>query len=239
LREGRIVLPSILLVPLVLAYPLSIFLVPAPMAIRWIRTHGKETMPDSLQATLLEDSRLWYFAQLLIVVSILSLWVLYKPFLLDQLFSAMKDPFHHLAEGIGAAAVLTLSRFVYIMLPNFRTSRLHEHSFAKGPLRIWLLTFLVAGAVEEIWRACCILSLRESGLGSTISIAVTSVAFVLAHMSGIPGRMVGIREELFWEFLFGITLGTLFVQLDSLIAPYIAGLIFNIFNLCLVRYTNK
>ncbi|HYL85218.1 MAG TPA: CPBP family intramembrane glutamic endopeptidase [Candidatus Angelobacter sp.] len=196
-------------------------------------------MPDALRTTLIEDSRLWHFVQLLIVASILFLWTLYKPALPDRLLSTMKDPLRHSVEGIAAAAILILSRFAYIMLPNFRTGRLQEHSFAEGPLPIWLLTFVMAGAVEEVWRASCILSIQASEFGRVISVGGTSVAFVLAHMSGIPGRMLGIREELYWELLFGIALGTLFILTESLIAPYIAGLIFNIFNLCLIRYSAK
>ncbi len=209
------------------------------MAIKWIRTHGKAPMPDAMQASLVEDSRLWYFAQLLIVATILFLWAIFKPSLLDQLLSAMTNPFRHSVEGIAAAAILILSRMAYIMQPNFRTSRLQEHSFAKGPLTIWLLTFVLAGVIEEVWRACCILSVQAGGLGNIISVGGTSLSFVLAHMSGIPGRTVGIWEELLWELLFGIALGTIFIQLNSLIAPYIAGLIFNIFNLCLIRWVGR
>src|SRR5690348_7422285 len=131
----------------------------------------------------------------------------------------MKDPFRYSVKGIAAAAILILARFTYVMHPNFRTVRLKEHSFARGPLINWLLAFVVAGALEEVWRACCILSLQASELASIISVGGTSVAFVLAHMSGIPGRTVGIREELLWEFLFGIVLGTLFARLDNLVAP--------------------
>jgi Type II CAAX prenyl endopeptidase Rce1-like len=232
----EMVLSSILLVPLVLVYPLSIFLVPAPTATKWIRTHGREPMPDAMWPTLIEESRAWYFVQLSIVASILFLWTLYKPILLDQLFSATKNPFRYAAEGIGAGLILIVCRFTYIMHPNFRTSRLQEHSFARGPFIIWLLTFIVAGAVEEVWRACCILPLRSSELGTIISVGGTSIGFLLAHMSGIPGRTVGIREELLWELLFGIALGALFVSLGSLIAPFFAGLLFNILNLCLIRY---
>lgn len=205
------------------------------MAIRWIRTHGKEPVPEAMRAKLAEDSRFWYFAQLLILVSILFLWVLFAPTLLNQLFAATKNVFRHSSEGFVAAAILILARLAYTMLPNFRKSRLQEHSFASGPLAIWLVTFFIGGAVEEVWRACCILSLRESALPNTISIGGTSVAFAFAHMSGMPGRTVGLREEVLWEFLFGIALGTLFTQLDSLIAPYVASLTFNIFNLWLIR----
>lgn len=192
-------------------------------------------MPEAVRAKLVEDSRLWYFVQLLILVSILFLWVLFAPTLLNQLFSATKNVFRHFSEGIAVAAILILARLAYIMLPNFRKSRIQEHSFASGPLAIWLVTFFIGGAVEEVWRACCILSLKESEVPSVISVGGTSVAFALAHMSGMPGRTVGLREEVLWEFLFGIALGTLFTQLDNLISPYVASLAFNIFNLWLIR----
>lgn len=100
---------------------------------------------------------------------------------------------------------------------------------------MWFLIFVAAGAVEEIWRACCILSLQASDFSSTTAVAATSIAFVFAHMSGVPGRIVGIREEALWELLFGLALGILFVEFGNLTTPYVAALEFNIGNFYLVR----
>jgi len=193
-------------------------------------------MPDAMWAVLREDSRPWYFVQLSLVASILYFWTLLKPTLPGQLFLATREPLGHAAEGVVWAAILMLFRFAYVMQPNYRTSSLPEHPFARGPLTFWVLSFVIAGAVEEIWRACCILSLPSGWPGSVISVGGTSIAFVFAHLSGIPGWITGIREEILWELLFAITLGALFVQSGSLILPFLAGLLFNIFNFCLVRY---
>jgi hypothetical protein len=229
------ILSSILLVPLLVVYPLSMFLLPAPMAFKWMRSHGSEPMPDAMRSALLEDSRIWYFVPLSIVAFVLFLWTLYKPVLHEQLLGAVKEPLHHSVEGITVAVILMLLRFGYVMQPYFRVNRLQEHSFASGSLTLWLLTFIVAGAVEEVWRACCIFSVQAVGAGSIVSIGGTTLAFVFAHMSGIPGRMVGIREELLWEILFGVALGSLFLWLGNLVAPYVASLLFNVFNLFLIR----
>jgi hypothetical protein len=192
-------------------------------------------MPNAMRADLIEESRVWYFVPILIVASILSLWILCTPILRDAAVGALRDPTRSFMEGAAVAAVLVVSRFAYVMNPFYRISLLQEHSFASGPLNLWFLSFAVGGAVEEVWRACSILSLQAIEPGSILPIGITSTVFVLAHMSGIPGRTVGIREELFWELLVGIALGTLFLRLHNLIVPYIASLTFNILNLYFIR----
>lgn len=215
-------------------YPLAIFLLPQPSIFRWAREHGKQPLPQTELAAA-EENKIWYFFQILIVVCVLLLWARHDPALLGQLSLGTKNPVRYFAEGIVAGSILLLSRFAYVTHPRHRTSRLRDHPFARGPLGTWLLIFVAAGAVEEIWRACCILSLQANEFSSATAIAATSIAFVFAHMCGVPGRIVGIREEALWEFLFGLALGVLFVEFGNLTTPYVAALLFNIGNLYLVR----
>lgn len=221
---------------LILAYPLSIFFLAEPTAYRWGLVNGLKPMPPSVRNAAEKNGRILFFLQLSIVVSILFLFTRHDSALLNQLTFATRNPLRYSMIGIAAGLILILCRLVYILSPAFRTDRLPEHSFARGPLMIWLLSFVAAGAVEEVWRACCILSMQWGRLGGIASVGATSLAFAFAHFAGIPGRTIGIREEILWEFIFGIALGTLFIQFGSLTAPFLAGLLFNTLNLCLIRY---
>jgi Type II CAAX prenyl endopeptidase Rce1-like len=209
-------------------------LLPQPSIFTWVRRHGKGALPQAELAAAAEN-RAWYFFQISIVVCVLCLWARYHPSLLAQLSLGTKNAVRCSTAGIVAGSLLLLARFAYVSHPRHRTSRLTEHPFTRGSVRTWFLIFVAVGALEEIWRASCILSLQVNDSSSTTAIAVTSIAFVFAHMSGVPGRIVGIQEEALWELLFGLALGILFIAFGNLITPYVAGLEFNIGNFYLMR----
>ena len=138
--------------------------------------------------------------------------------------------------GIIASALLICGRLVFEALYPRVRQLLSQHPLARGPAGFWAVVALVGGAVEEPWRAFSLLALQRVNMGTGSAILVTSIAFFFAHLAGIPSRIPGRPSSWgIWEMALGAFLAWLFLTSNSLIAPFIASVIYHLGNLYLVR----
>jgi len=81
--------------------------------------------------------------------------------------------------------------------------------------------------------------LQNAGFGTMFSVAAVSAAFLFANLSGMPSRIPGAPIEALWQVLLGAVLAGLFLETKTVVAPYIAGLLFNTANIYLVRHLGR
>jgi hypothetical protein len=108
-----------------------------------------------------------------------------------------------------------------------------QHPLSRGPMLLWVLTFVLGGAFEEPWRAFCLVSAREAGWHSFIAVALSAGAFAFAQETGFPARSTTYEDV--WQFGVGVFLAILFLEFDTVVIPYLAFLVYNIANLMLIR----
>jgi len=106
----------------------------------------------------------------------------------------------------------------------------------RGPTAVWLTIFAFGGFGEELWRALCIYSFRQSGYEALSAAVLPALAFSLAHVSGLPTRIPGGLEIAFAEAMTGLLLGLLFIWSGNLISPYLASVTYYSLNLYWLRH---
>jgi hypothetical protein len=224
---------------IVLVYPLAIYFVPDPLvlriAYRRARAGEKGPLPPKLMAASERRGRWFIFIRLATAAVLIVVWMQISGFEISALGLRTSRTLTMCLMGVLAGVLVVGARMGYQSLSSHVRREPLSHPLSRGPAWIWTLTFLVAGAVEEPWRAMSLQALVDAGYNSLFAVLLTSIAFMFARLSGIPGRIPGTVREGFWEALTGAALAALFLTTRTVFAPYIAGLIFNVANLYLVR----
>ena len=182
-------------------------------------------MPLHLYRRALRVSEFIPVTNLVIVGAVLWLAVRMEKVSLPPPEGDLRTALRMAAVGLGAAAIwLLLCVAIYATArprsTHFATSRLVQKSFM-----FWVPMSLAAAVVEELWRAVCLYTL--SGLGRARSVAITSLAFGLAHADS-PGHVASTMLIAAW-------LGVIFLSTQSLVAIVIAHVAINIGMVVLAR----
>lgn len=218
-----------------LIYPAAFFLIKDPAALRWARVHGLSQMPHSVQLPLEKNGRLLYFVKFLTVAILLYVWAkLYGVSLWSLLF--YNEPGQHMGRIVLASALI-LSAGHLSVLYFFKRLRgpFLNHGLTRGHLLTWVAIILVSGSVEESWRAVTLLASSQAGFSSFVALLATSAAFAFCHLLGIPSRILGLREEVFWEMAVGFALGGLFILFGTVLIPLSVNILYSVFNLLIIR----
>lgn len=107
------------------------------------------------------------------------------------------------------------------LVKRFRTGKTSSRFFQGGSALLWVLIFLSGAFSEELWRAFCIVALRNEGSTTTFVVLVTAVVFTIAHMWEGPSRAWG-------RFPFGVAAALAFIWTGSLLTTYVFHLIPNL-----------
>lgn len=119
--------------------------------------------------------------------------------------------------------LLSVRRVLALWYPKAVIAAPNEY-FWRGPSWLWLAIFVVGAFVEEFWRALCIIEFRHDGYTALSVVLLTAFAFGIAHLSGLPSRVMpgaGIAE-----MFVGLALGALFLWSGNFLAPSFASLIY-------------
>jgi len=210
---------------LVTFLPVLFQAVPNPIGVRWFIKHGSTPMPPELLRKAIAVSNATAFLEVLVLGGIS--WLL-----LSRLAAADRSPPSVDARWIwyGALGLIAgcvwLGIYAYLIFRvRLTKNQLRGHQFVHQPLQLSVPLGLSAAVVEEIWRACCLIGLAP--LGNVAAIAITSVAFGLAHAQRL-GRAVSMT-------LFGLYLALLYLKAQSLLPPIAAHLTVNLGTIFLVR----
>lgn len=101
-----------------------------------------------------------------------------------------------------------------------------DNYYLRGPFILWCLIFVVGGFAEEYWRAVCITGLQRNDFGPLSANLMTSMAFVLAHLSGLPSRIGAGGPNLGFEFIVGFAFGSLFIWSGNVTTSLIANVVY-------------
>jgi len=213
-------------------------LVTPPPAARWVRQRLSlgwgVRIPFTLRVQFEEDGRLWLLANLGFVLGAVLLWMRARGVPGSEIGLAVNNWLQLFLAGVAGGAFLAACRVAYVkLIPPCRSDLLAPLS--RGPLSIWVLTFLVGGLAEESWRAVCLRTFQGNDHRTILWIFLTSIAFVVGRLSGFPARASGSHPEVFWKALHGGILAGYFLAFGTLWVPYIAGLAHDVTNLFTLR----
>jgi hypothetical protein len=191
-------------------------------------------MPDCVQLPMEDTGRRLYFLKFLVVAVLLVVWAKIFGVSLGT-FVLQIDVNRIWSLTFGMTAILVVARVIVLCSSRRIRERLLQHGFLRGHFLTWLSIIVLGGLVEETWRAATLNASFHAGFGSLAALIGTSAAFVFCHLLGIPGRNQGFREEVFWEFGVGLTLGGLFIAFRTPLVPIFVNILYHSANLTLTR----
>jgi hypothetical protein len=178
------------------------------------------------QAAKEDRGRKLIFVKLSVCALLLAVWISFFHF--DLVGLGLRIRMLPRAIGIGFLASILLlgGRYAFMRLLVGSGSKSGESYMVRGWMGTWILIFIFSGVVEEIWRGLSINALKLWGGNDVTVVILTSIAFLFAHLSGIPSRVRGTRGEGLWETLVGVGLAILFIASGTVIVPYVASVLY-------------
>lgn len=110
--------------------------------------------------------------------------------------------------------------------PRLEGSALN-HPLRAADWRLWIVIVILAAIAEELWRALSLESLKIVGLSTIFAVSATAFTYAMAQLGGVPGRLLGIWEEVVIALIVGATLAVLFILFHTIVANVFANLIVN------------
>lgn len=204
--------------------PLLYQSLPNPIGLRWYWRHGDAPMPPELERRAVMASTIIPVFQLVALVAVLW-FVLSRHSLRDALrWDPERSGWMALSGAVAGCGWLMIYAAIFARV---RPSKhmLARHQFMQRSPAFWIPVSMTAAVFEEIWRAVCLTGL--SSVGRVHAIALTSVAFGLAHAQPL-GRAVSAAA-------CAVYLGVLFFWTRSVMAPIVAHAVINLGTILLVR----
>jgi Type II CAAX prenyl endopeptidase Rce1-like len=166
-------------------------------------------MPPSLERRTQRTGRLLWILRYVVLLA----YVMYG---LRAVTIQKGAPFRSAIVGLVVGAALVQVRLLLITVwPNLGFANA-AHPALLGPVGVWSAIIVLGGISEELWRAFCLVSLRQGGSNIEAEILATSGAFALAELCGRPSRISSQREEIAFTFMVGVFLAALFLTFHSL-----------------------
>jgi hypothetical protein len=200
--------------------------VPSLIVFRWYWTHGKSPMPPDVAQRAAREGLIAPFVA--IVMLAFSTWWLISRNGMALTAVGMNSAGWRTALGVGVLAGFAwLALYVFVLI-GFRPGkdRLAQHLLLQHAVFYWIPLGVSAAAVEEVWRAFCLVALASQG--PIISVAVTSVASGWGHPHP--------RARLLSTTIFAIYSAELFLRTRSLWTTISAHAIVNIGTLSLIHF---
>jgi hypothetical protein len=221
-------------IAIVLSFPMIVYFLPEPTAARWGAKHGSPVpMPAEMKATSVRRGRYLILLKSLLLLG--AMWLMCMRVLVVGSSETTSQPLWlQILAGILCGAVLGLLRARMQPPPDTRPLSTGPGALT-GPISLWLAIFSFGGIAEEWWRACSQITLIGAGWNVGIAVAVTSIAFTAAYLSGIPARISADGRDLLLTCLWGGSLGILFLVFRSLLLTIAANMICNTMHMFLLR----
>jgi len=190
--------------------------------LRWTKQNRSREVPESLRRR--DESRgrvLLVFKYLLLLI--VTAWLaggfkcLYVSFASHRV-SSWTSCF----VGVLAGLFLLLVRRVAATTPLISQAEAIDYSLG-GSTTIWLAIFLTAAIAEEPWRALCI---RSFHYGPRLGNVATAACFSLAHLCGLPSRIMAGNGIIIFEVLVGLSLGATFMATGSVSSAFLASIVY-------------
>jgi CAAX prenyl protease-like protein len=201
---------------------------------RWARKSKSFIYPPEIRKKRETTGRYLFFLKF--AVLLLALWCLSAWRTWHRLVAVPVDPrsFLQLIAWGGAAAIMALafSRVSAMVSPRVAASE-NASSYLEGPVPLWIGVYLIGGFSEEFWRAFVIASFVQSGHSAAYSNLAAALAFSLAHLSGLPPRI--LPGEFVRESVVGLIFGGLFIWHGNLISPCCASVLYYTASLLVLR----
>lgn len=197
----------------------------------YVLRYSRRGLPNEAKAKVEREGRpliLVRFAILLLVLRILvgsSFWHIVP------IASHSRPWLVILGSGFGFGIVLLgIRRAIALLWPPAAANSVY---FLHGSSSLWIAIFIVGAFVEEFWRALCISGVQQNGGSALLAGLLTAVAFGIAHVSGLPSRVLPGGTSA--EMLIGFGLGAVFLWSNNLFAPALASLVYFSATFFLVR----
>src|SRR6266566_3226516 len=144
----------------------------------------------------------------------------------------------HVAMTVGflTGLLLALVQFrIESWFPRIRQLA-NDHPLLQGPWQTWTVIIIAGALSEELWRALSLQTLQAAGFNLPVVIVLTSLAYAFAQLGGVPGRLLGIWEDVVAAVVVGLALALLFREYGSVLANCAANLTFNSLKMYAARH---
>lgn len=210
-------------------YPALVILSPEPVASKWgARNKVGSSMPPEVWAMADRNGRYVLLLDLVLLFAsgafLSQRYGQIAPSIINFTMSRIRTTTMSLLAGLG----LGLARYKIGSWLSARRPPQIQPGFLRGSAKVWIGLFIFGGFAEELWRAFCIRALQNLNWGTSLAILVTSAAFGIAYMAGLPSRVSEGWANLLLVSAWGAALGLLFVASGSVLIPCIANIISNI-----------
>jgi CAAX prenyl protease-like protein len=189
----------------------------APVTLRWARREKFKPMPPEVREVAERNGQLLYYLKYSLIIFILLLWMKAISMPLLILILPHRSWTNVLLAALIGTTWLLICKAAWLRsYPRIKTGFLN-HGSSRVSSGHWQTIFVLGGIAEETWRGFVICSFRPAPQGQLIAVLASSLAFVYGRASGLPSRMLGIREDALWEFFLGIILAMLYVYSGSIV----------------------
>jgi len=216
---------------------LALFFWPEPVRIRWGYSHAKlrvplPPLPPELAVRSERNLRYVVLVQHALLagsIGLLMRWYSVPP-------AALGIHHQRWAASLGLGVVVGLTYLAVLEAARTASARADcdrlagqlDRFLARGSLRFWVPTQLLACFAEEFWRAFCLVEVMDVHRSAAFAVAVTSSAFALAHLRP-GGRHASVEfGRCAAHAVFGVLLAVMFLWSASIVPSYAGHLLVNL-----------
>lgn len=209
--------------------PLIYLGIPNPVLFAWYYKHPRTPVPPAVQRRVDRTNNVIPFVAVgLLFLSVLGL-LRATPYGLRTLGFTAHSLLGAAPKGVAAGCGCLLLYAVVLVVVRPTAANLKDHLAMKWSIVPWLLLGIAAAIGEEMWRVFCLISL--AGMGRYFAIAVTTLAFGVAHIPPL-GRALGATA-------FGAFAAHLFVSTNVPWVPLFAHAVLNVGVFFLLRLSTR
>src|ERR1700723_1165385 len=219
-----------------LSYPLITLLWPEPHAFRWWwRMGGRGVAPRELI-----DHRKRSRGNVLVVkfaAIIGTCVVLLRQGRVSSQELGFRIPgwYDAIAFGRAAGAILIWwTRGMNRVASQMKVSQAKPNDLLREPSFKILLIILLGGFAEELWRAMSLILFHKAGISDVSAVLVTSLIFGIGHVFSYKSVGAAVGRSL-PPAIAGILLAALFLIYQTLLVPFVAHVMLNLYGTALGR----
>jgi CAAX prenyl protease-like protein len=210
----------------ILVFPILTILVPEPTGARWAAQHNAFYLPPDIKARSEKNGRYLWVIKYLFLFLFVRWMALHYSLMSQSLGSRFNRVFLSLTWGILGGVFLFLFRAAYrVVVPGMRPIE-RQYPLLAGSAGLWLVSFVLGGLSEELWRGFCIAATYETQRDMTHAIIWISISFAVGRLGGLPGRIHGEVADVISEVITGAFLACLFIFSRSVISTIVASVIY-------------
>jgi len=217
---------ALAILPVAVSIPLE------PISFLWGWKHRFEPMPPDVAEKSERFRRYAFFPGDLVAIVLVLFLTLRNSVTISQLGLSLASWERKALIGCGLGMVWIGLDWSVTRIA-FPTSRPRPSLFQKGPVSLWIVIFLSGSFAEELWRALCIIALKETAHSKFFIVTVTALVFSIAHIWG--GGLV----RTLGKFPFGVAAAVAFIWTGSLLTTCVFHFMANVSGLYWTRRRNR